>query len=122
MGSVYPANGFIYGWTDTGVRIAQPRFKPDDAQDWSMLNATAYFWALPQAERKQAFAAAGVLPAAASSSHGRPILLLDLPAGALINAGALVQPFGVSRLDAGPGGRSGFAGGRYAVQWVAVTR
>src|ERR1700722_10841574 len=33
LGSVYPANGFIYGWTDTGGRIAQPRL-PGDTPDW----------------------------------------------------------------------------------------
>ena len=128
MGSVYPANGFIYGWTETGVRIAQPGFSPDDAPgspdatSWRRFNAITYFWALPPAERKQAYAAAGAVPTAGSPSRGRPMLVLGLPAGSLLNAGALVQPLGVNRLDVGPGGRSGFAAGRYVVQWATVTR
>jgi surface antigen len=128
MGSVYPANGFIYGWTETGVRIAQPRFSPDDtplspdATSWRMFSAINYFWALPPAERKKAYAAAGVAPAAAPPSHGRPMLVLGLPAGSLLGAGALVQPLGVGRLDVGAGGRSGFTSGRYMMQWATVTR
>jgi surface antigen len=128
MGSVYPANGFIYGWNETGVRMAQSRFPPGealwspDSPGWRLLNATTYFWALPPARRKQAYAAAGVAPRDASPTHGRPLLLLGLPAGSLLNAGALVHPLGVNRLDAGFGGRSGFAARRYAVQWATVTR
>jgi hypothetical protein len=86
-----------------------------------MFNAITYFWALPLAERKKAYAAAGTVPTAAATVRGRPMLVLGLPAGSLLNAGALVQPLGVNRLDVGPGGRSGFAA-RYAVQWATVTR
>jgi hypothetical protein len=90
MGSVYPANGFIYGWNDTGVRIAQSRISPD--------------------ERSRA--AAGV-------SRGRPLLVLRVPAGSLLNTRGLVQPLGVSRLSAG---RSGFAMSRYEVKWASLSR
>jgi hypothetical protein len=120
MGSVYPANGFIYGWNETGVRIAQSRVSPDnavwapDGPNWRMLNATTYFWALPPAERNKAYAAAGFSP-----SHGGPLLVLGLPGRSLLNTGALVQPLGVNRLDVG---RSGFSAGRYQVQWAAVSR
>jgi surface antigen len=121
MGSVYPANGFIYGWTDTGVRIAQPRL-PADTQDWRRFSATTYFWALPEARRKQAYAAAGAVPPMAAGSRGRTLLVLGLPAGSLLNAGALVQPLGVNRLDVGPRARSGFASARSGMQWATVSR
>ncbi len=90
LGSVYPANGFIYGWNETGVRIAQSRVSPD--------------------ERSRA--AAGV-------SRGRPLLVLRIPAGSLLNTRGLVQPLGVSRLSAG---RSGFAMSRYQVKWASLSR
>jgi CHAP domain len=119
MGSVYPANGFIYGWSETGARIAQPRFPLDyapDAPGMRVFNAIHYLWALTPTERKKAFAAAAVVPTAASPARGRPMLVLGLPAGSALNVGALVQPLGVNRLDVGPGGKAGFAVGRYAVR------
>ena len=128
MGSVYPANGFIYGWTETGVRVAQPRFAVDtaavspDATSLRVFNAITYFWALPPAERKKAYAAAGAVPTGASPSHGKTILVLGLPASALLNASALVQPLGVNRLDVGPGSQAGFAARRTGAQWVTVAR
>jgi surface antigen len=133
MGSIYPANGFIYGWTETGVRVAQPRLSPDnapqspDATSWRTFNAITYYWAFPPAERKQAYAAAGALPAASGSAagpttRGRPMLVLGLPPASSLNAGALVQPLGVSRMDAGTGGRTGSTAGRYMVQWATVSR
>ena len=122
LGSVYPANGFIYGWTETGVRIAQPRFSLDYAL-WSpvapslrMFNSIAYLWALPPAERKQAYAAAGAVPKPASARPGRPVLVLGVPAGSVLNVGAFAQPLGMNRLDVGPGGRAGFGVGRYLMQ------
>ena len=36
LGSAYPTHGFIYGWSETGVRIARPRFSLDYAL-WSPL-------------------------------------------------------------------------------------
>jgi surface antigen len=123
MGSIYPVNGFIYGWTETGVRIAQPRFSPDDAPaapSLHLFNAINYVWALPPAERKKAYAAAGVAPAAAATGpRGRPMLVLGLPAGALLSTGALVQLIGVNRLGNGPSGRSA---GLYMAKWVTVAR
>jgi hypothetical protein len=121
LGSVYSANGFIYGWTETGVRIAQPRFSLDYAlwspvaPSWRMFNSIAYLWALPPAERKKAYAAAGVVANPAAPDRGRHLLVLGSP-GPVLNAGAFVQPLGVNRLDVGPGGRGGFGAGRYALQ------
>lgn len=67
MGSIYPINGFIYGWSETGVPVAQPRLKLDYAL-WAPVlptlrnfAATSYTWALPPAERKKALAAAGAV-------------------------------------------------------------
>jgi hypothetical protein len=38
LGSVYPANGFIYDWNEAGVRIARPKFPINDGEglnwDW----------------------------------------------------------------------------------------
>jgi hypothetical protein len=124
LGSVYPVNGFIYGWSETGARIAQPRFSLDYAL-WSprvpsvrMFNAISYVWALPAAERKHALAAAGVAPnpGAGVASRGRPVLVLG-PVGAPLNAGALGRTLGVNRLDIGAGSRvSVFGPGRYVIQ------
>jgi surface antigen len=109
LGSVYPTNGFIYDWNESGVRIAQPRFSLDYAL-WSpetpsfrMFNAINYVWALPPAERKKAYAAAGVVPNPGSPTRGRPALVLG-PIGPGLTGGGLGQPLGVGRLD----GRSGF--------------
>jgi hypothetical protein len=64
MGSVYPVNGFIYGWSETGVPVATPRL-PLDYALWApavptlrAFSATSFIWALPPAERKKALAAA----------------------------------------------------------------
>lgn len=128
MGSVYPTNGFIYGWTESGTRIAQPRLSPADASQppdaarWHMFAAITYAWALPPAERKQALAAAGVMQTAGSPVRSTPMLVLGLPAASLLNGGALVHPLGVDRLDVGRRGRPGRATGRYVAQWAAVTR
>jgi hypothetical protein len=121
LGSVYPANGFIYGWSETGVRIARPRFSLDyalwspDAPSWRMFNAITYLWALPPAERKKAYAAAGVVPNPAAPGRGRPVLVLG-PMGAKLTASAFEQPLGVNRLDVGPGGWAGFGVGRFVVR------
>ncbi len=121
LGSVYPVNGFIYGWTETGVRIARPRFSLDYAL-WSpmapslrMFNSISYLWALPPTERKKAYAAAGVVPQPESSVRGRPVLVLG-PTGPVLNAGSFGQTLGVNRLDVGPGGRAGFGVGRYVTR------
>jgi hypothetical protein len=124
LGSVYPVNGFIYGWSETGARIAQPRFSLDYAL-WSprvpsvrMFNAISYVWALPPAERKHALAAAGVVPnpAIQAPARGRPVLVLG-PVGPSLNAGALGRTLGVNRLDVGPGTRVSVLGpGRYVIQ------
>ena len=113
LGSVYPANGFIYGWTEAGVRIAHPKFSLDyalwspDEPSLKMFNSIAYVWALPPAERKKAYAAAGLVQPPGLSVRGRPTLVLG-PVGPGLNDGALARPLGVNRLDVGPGGRGGF--------------
>jgi hypothetical protein len=106
MGSVYPANGFIYGWTETGVRIAQPRFSLDYAF-WSpaapslkVFSSIAYLWALPPVERKKAYAAAEAVPNLASPGRHGSALVLSTPAS--------------NRLDLG--GRAGFGVGRLVMQ------
>jgi hypothetical protein len=121
LGSIYPANGFIYGWTETGVRIAKPRFSLDYAL-WApgaptlrMFNAITYLWALPPVERAKAYAAAGVMPDAPASGRGRPVLVLGSPSR-LLNVGGIAEPLGVNRLDVGPGGRTWFAAGRYIMR------
>ncbi len=121
LGSVYPANGFIYGWTEAGVRIARPRFSLDyalwspEAPSLRMFNAITYLWALPPAERAKAYAAAGVVPSSPQPSRGHPLLVLGAP-GPVLNAGSIAQPMGVNRLDVGLNGRSWFAAGRYVVR------
>jgi surface antigen len=121
LGSVYPVNGFIYEWNESGVRIAQPRFSLDYAlwspgvASWRMFNSIAYLWALPPAERKKAYAAAGVVPAPASPLRGRPVLVLG-PFGPALNEGAFGHPLGLNRLDVGPGGRGGFGAARFITQ------
>jgi CHAP domain len=111
LGSIYPANGFIYEWNEAGVRIAQPRFSLDYAlwspgvASWRAFNSISYLWALPPAERKKAYAAAGMIPDAASPSRGRSTLVLG-PVGPGLNASALGGVLGVNRLDVGSRGRS----------------
>ena len=109
LGSVYPVNGFIYGWSETGVQLAQPRFSLDYAL-WSpvapslrMFNAITYLWALPPAERRKAYAAAGVMPPIAP--HPRSELVLG-PAGSRPDNNAAQRTgLGVIRLDTGLDGR-----------------
>jgi CHAP domain len=121
LGSVYPANGFIYGWTEAGVRIAHPKFSLDyalwspDAPSLQMFNSIAYVWALPPAERKKAYAAAGLVQPPGSLVRGRPALVLG-PVGPGLGGGALAQPLGVNRLDVGPGGRGGFTLSHFIVR------
>jgi CHAP domain len=132
LGSIYAANGFIYGWTETGVRIAQPRFSLDYAlwspvtPSWRRFSSIAYLWAFPPPERKRAYAAATAVPIAASPRHGRPVLVLSTPAlgmPALGRSGtglpaseAFGRPLAVDQADSGPGGRAGFSVGRYVMQ------
>ena len=122
LGSVYPANGFIYGWTETGVTIAQPRFSLDYAlwspvaPSWRMFNAINYLWALQPAERKRAYAAAGVVPNPGAAVRGKPALVLGPPAGSGLNVGAFEPPLGVNRLDVGLGARGGFGPVRFMMQ------
>jgi hypothetical protein len=112
LGSVYPVNGFIYGWTETGVRIARPRFSLDyalwspAAPSWRMFNSISYLWALPPAERKKAYAAAGVAPNPVSPARTRPALALA-PEAPAFNGSALVQLLGVNRFDGGSGRKFG---------------
>jgi hypothetical protein len=121
LGSAYPANGFIYEWNEAGVRIAQPRFSLDYAlwspvaPSWRMFNAISYLWALPPAERKKAYAAAGVTPMPSSTVRGRPVLVLG-PIGPVLNEGALGRPLGVNRLDVGSGSRAVVGLGHFVVR------
>jgi hypothetical protein len=121
LGSVYPANGFIYGWTEAGVQIAHPKFSLDyalwspSAASWRMFNSINFLWALPPAERKKAYAAAGVIPPTATQTHGRPVLVLG-PADPGLNASALARPIGLNRLDAGSNGKISFGAGRFVIQ------
>ncbi len=121
LGSVYPVNGFIYGWTEAGIRIAHPRFSLDyalwspDAPSLRMFNSIAYVWALPPAERKKAYAAAGMVHPPGSPERGRPALVLG-PIGAGLDAGVLARPLGVNRLDVGLGGRGGFTLSHFVVR------
>ena len=111
LGSVYPANGFIYEWNEAGVRVAQPRFSLDYAlwspklPSWRAFNAISYLWALPPAERKKAYAAAGGMPNPALPARGKSMLVLG-PAGAGVSGSALARPLGVNRLDVDFGGRA----------------
>lgn len=123
LGSVYPTNGFIYGWTETGVRIARPRFSLDyalwspDAPSWLMFNAITYLWALPPAERKQAYAAAAVGPRPESQVRGSPALVLGSPmVNTGLNVGAFARPLGVNRLDVSPDRRAGPGSARYVAR------
>jgi surface antigen len=121
LGSVYPANGFIYEWNEAGVRIARPRFSLDYAL-WSpstpsvrMFNAINYLWALPPAERKKAYADAGVVPNPTASARGRPVLVLG-PVGPGLNDGTMGRILGVNRLDVGTGGRTSFMTNRFVMR------
>ena len=109
LGSVYPANGFIYGWSESGVAIARPRFSLDYAlwspvaPSWRMFNPIAYLWALPKAARAQAYAAAARAPygmAAAKPGGARTTLVLGA-IGQGLTGTTLIQTLGVNRLDVG---------------------
>jgi len=120
LGSVYPANGFIYEWNEAGVRIARPRFSLDYAL-WSpaaasvrTFTAISYLWALPPAERKKAYADAGAVATPSASARGRPALVLG-PIGSGLTDSGLVRTLGVNRLDVSAGGRTSF-GGRFVMQ------
>jgi hypothetical protein len=121
LGSVYPANGFIYEWNEAGVRIAQPRFSLDYAlwsprgASWRPFNAISYLWVLPPPERKKAYAAAGMVPSPASPTRGAPRLVLG-PIGPGLTTSALGRTLGVNRLDVGPGGRARFGLNRFVMQ------
>src|ERR1700722_5683554 len=119
LGSVYPTNGFIYEWNEAGARIAHPRFSLDYVL-WSptlpsmrTFNSISFLWALPPAERKRAYAAAGEVADPATASRGRPALVLG-PVGPALNTGAVGGFLGVNRLDVG--GRGSFAAGRFVLQ------
>jgi len=125
LGSVYPSNGFIYGWTEAGVRIAQPRFSLDyalwspEAPSWRTFNSISYYWALPPVERKKAYAAAGMVPPPGTPARGRPVLVLG-PVGRGFTGSAFASPLGVNRLDVGPDvrmlGRTETGQLRYVIQ------
>ncbi len=133
LGSVYPANGFIYGWSETGARIARPRYALDTIPEaalgpsWRMFNAISYVWALPPAARDKAYAAAGVIPnrpaanpALAANTRGRPMLTLGpLGSGLLgstLGGGGTVRTLGFQRLELGPGGRPRPGFNRFVMQ------
>ncbi len=124
LGSVYPANGFIYGWSETGVQIARPRFSLDYAlwspvaPSWRMFNSITYLWALPPPERRRAYAAAGVIPRDAPTGRGmgaRPVLVLG-PTGPGLAGSAFSRTLGINRLDVGPGVRPVFTVSRFTMQ------
>ena len=122
LGSIYPANGFIYEWNESGVPVARPKFSLDyalwspAAPTWRVFNSIAYLWALPPAARKLAYAAAGVTPNAVSPVHGKPALVLG-QVGPVLNAGALGRTLSINRLDVAPGRRAGVLGfGRFVIR------
>ena len=112
MGSIYPINGFIYGWSETGVPIAQPRLKLDYAL-WAPVvptlrhfAATSYLWALPPTERKKALAAAGsvatkIQTAFTSGMPRRPGLMVNEAS----LSGADSRALGVTAIGRGSDGR-----------------
>ena len=125
LGSVYAANGFIYGWSETGVQLARPKFSLDyalwspAAASWRIFNSINYLWALPAPERAKAYAAAGMVPrdAALASAHGRlgrPALVLG-PIGSGVSGSAFSRTLGINRLDVG-GGRPLFTVGRFVMR------
>jgi hypothetical protein len=120
LGSVYPTNGFIYGWSEAGVQIARPRFSLDYAlwspvaPSWRMFNPIAYVWALPKAQQKT-YAAAGRMPVAGSHGTHRPALVLG-PLGTELTGSALSRTLGVNRLDLGQAARPGMRLNRFVLQ------
>jgi CHAP domain len=116
LGSIYPANGFIYDWNEAGVRIARPKFSLDYAL-WSpaapsvhMFNAIKYLWAFPPADRKKAYAAAGEVPKPDASVHGKPALVLG-PVGGGLDGGGLSRP-----LTVGTRGSANLLAGHFIVR------
>lgn len=110
LGSVYPANGFIYGWSESGAQIARPRYALDDLSgvrlgpSWRMFNSISYLWALPPTARAKAYAAAGVVPNRAVTSRIKPTLVLG-PIGPGLLGDGLVRTMGYNRLELGSDGR-----------------
>jgi hypothetical protein len=116
LGSTYPTNGFIYDWNEAGVRIARPRFSLDYAL-WSpatpsvrIFNAIRYLWALPLADRKKAYAAAGEVPKPDAPVRGKPALVLG-PAGGRLEDSGLSRP-----LTVGTRGNTGLLAGHFIVR------
>lgn len=134
LGSVYAANGFIYGWSETGARLARPHYAGDDAHDaalgpsWRMFNAISYVWALPPAAREKAYVAAGVRPrqaatngtAMAAGARGRPALVLGPLGpglmGSTLMGGRMIRTMGFSRLELGSNGRARPGFNRFVMQ------
>jgi surface antigen len=121
QGSVYPTNGFIYEWNESGVRIAQPRFSLDYAlwspvaPSWRTFTSISYLWALPSPDRKKAYAAAGIVPTFPSTGRGRPALVLG-PVGQVLNDGALGRTLGINRLDIGSQSKGSHVLSRFVIQ------
>lgn len=115
LGSVYPANGFIYGWSETGEQVAHPRLPLDGASGPPALHAfgaLAYMWVLPASARQKTYAALGLsgrLPGPVQ--YRRPLILAPLGTG--LAAGTFGHPLGVSALGTGPGGRMVFGLNRF---------
>ena len=137
LGSVYPANGFIYGWSETGIQIARPRWGVHHAgwspvtASWRMFNPIAYVWALPKGLREKIYASTSRTPGALSaqnvasalnlrSAGGRtPLLLGQTRSGAskgAFGSGTFGQILGVNRLDLGSGSKMGAAVNRFVMQ------
>ena len=84
LGSVYPANGFIYEWNEAGVQIARPRFPmpevagvPNDPR-WQMFLSVSYVWALAPTDGRRVYASAGMARTGASpNARVRPVLALE---------------------------------------------
>jgi hypothetical protein len=76
LGSIYPANGFIYEWNEAGVRIARPRFPASNVVSvsadprWQMFGSLSYVWALTPTERAKMYAGAGAPQNGPSSNTG----------------------------------------------------
>jgi hypothetical protein len=84
-----------------------------------MFAAFTYFWVLPAAERKQAYAAAGVSPDEAPigrSRDRRALLVLRPPSGATLSGNAMPHPLGITRLSTGFDGRPIFVVGRFTAR------
>lgn len=116
LGSVYPANGFIYGWSESGVRLAHSKLPLDETagpRGLRAFGALAYFWALPPMERQKAYLALGLTPAQGMPARGRPMLVLG-PVGPGLAAGAFGRTLGISPLGLGPGGRMMFSLNRFS--------